>query len=134
MEVRNCRDCGKLFNYVSGQRLCPACIKKLEEKFVQVKEYIKDNPHAQMRVISDENNVSITQIKQWVRQERLIFDKDSPIALECETCGSRILTGRYCQKCKNEVKNGLNQAISKPKKIEPEKKSKEKEKMRFLDT
>ena len=30
MEVTNCRDCGGLFNYISGPRRCPECQKKLE--------------------------------------------------------------------------------------------------------
>ena len=36
MDVRNCKECGRLFNYIGGQRLCPACKDKLEEKFAQV--------------------------------------------------------------------------------------------------
>ena len=46
MDVRNCRGCGRLFNYLQGPHLCPACMQKLEEKFSQVKDYLEDNPHA----------------------------------------------------------------------------------------
>ena len=38
MDVRNCKDCGKLFNYIGGAPLCQTCLKKLDDKFVQVKE------------------------------------------------------------------------------------------------
>ena len=33
MEVRNCRGCGKLYNYIGppNPKLCPNCIEKLEE-------------------------------------------------------------------------------------------------------
>ena len=34
MDVRNCKNCGKLFQYV-GKPLCPACNKKLEDKFFE---------------------------------------------------------------------------------------------------
>ncbi len=40
MNVRNCRKCGNLFNYVSGPPICMACREKLEEKFQEVKKYI----------------------------------------------------------------------------------------------
>ena len=45
MDVRNCKNCGKLFQYV-GKPLCPACNKKLEDKFFEVRDYIYENPTA----------------------------------------------------------------------------------------
>ena len=44
MEVKNCKTCGRLYNYIGGvYRLCPECMRKLEEKFQEVKDYIEDN-------------------------------------------------------------------------------------------
>ena len=40
MDVRNCKMCGHLFNYTNSP-LCPQCNKKLEERFQDVKEYIR---------------------------------------------------------------------------------------------
>ena len=46
MEVKNCKNCGRLYNYIGGvYRLCPECMRKLEEKFQEVKDYIEDNPN-----------------------------------------------------------------------------------------
>ena len=54
MEVKNCKNCGRLYNYIGGvYRLCPECMRKLEEKFQEVKDYIEDNPRADMREISE---------------------------------------------------------------------------------
>ena len=41
MEVRNCKDCGKLFNYMGGVPVCAACNKKLEEKIYLLKTEIR---------------------------------------------------------------------------------------------
>ena len=38
MDVRNCKGCGRLFNYYGGVPLCKACKDKLEEKFQEVKD------------------------------------------------------------------------------------------------
>ena len=66
MEVRNCKNCGRLYNYIGGAyRLCPDCMKKLEEKFQEVKQYIEDNPRSDMRDISENCDVSTRQIEQW---------------------------------------------------------------------
>ena len=46
MEVKNCKDCGRLFNYMGGAPLCDGCRKKLEQKFQEVKQYLDENPNA----------------------------------------------------------------------------------------
>lgn len=133
MEVRNCKGCGRLFNYMQGPPLCPACIRDLENKFQEVKDYLRENPKAQMNQIAEDNEVSIKQIKQWVREERLTFTEESQITLDCENCGAPILTGRFCDKCRAALQNEFSGAINRPARIEPQKKTREKDRMRFLD-
>lgn len=135
MEVKNCRSCRKLFNYIGGVPICPTCANALEEKFTEVKDYIRKNPRETISAISEENEVSVQQIKQWVREERLSFTEDSPVAIECENCGTIIRTGRYCNSCKASLASGMTRAITKDiPKPEPIKKPvRDKERMRFLD-
>lgn len=133
MEVKNCKECGRLFNYIGGQRLCPACRSALEDKFTEVKKYIDEHRSAQMQEISEDNNVSIQQIKQWIREERLVFTDDSIVGIECENCGATIKTGRFCEKCKKEMANNLGNSIRKPRPEEPKKDPRERARMRFLD-
>lgn len=101
MDVRNCKNCGKIFNYLSGDIICPTCYKKLDEKFREVKEYIYKNPGAGVNEVATENDISVSQIKKWVREERLEFTEDALVGIECESCGVSIRTGRFCQNCKN---------------------------------
>lgn len=136
MEVKNCRSCGRLFNYVGGgYMLCPVCMEALDAKFKDVKQYIYDNPKATIPEIARDNDVTTKQIERWVREERLTFAEDSPIGIECENCGATIKSGRFCPKCKDSVAKGLGNlyAESKPK-IEPRKSlDRDKARMRFLD-
>ena len=101
MEVRNCRGCGKLYNYIGGpyRNLCPNCIEKIEEKYLEVKEYIQDHHNATMTEVAEECDVSTRQIEQWIRDERLVIADDSPIGLTCERCGASIKSGRFCERC-----------------------------------
>lgn len=112
MEVRSCRRCKRLFNYLGGQPICPTCRDEIEKIFYNVKEYIRENPHAGIRQIATDMEVSTAQLRQWVREERLQFSEDSDIALQCENCGAKIFTGRYCEKCKTNLANNLNKAFS----------------------
>lgn len=133
MEVKNCKGCGRLYNHISGPKLCPECRKKLEEKFQEVKEYIRNNSQAALSDIAKENDVTVAQLKQWVREERLTFSNDSPVTLDCENCGAPIRTGRFCDNCKSTLKNEISSAITKPRLEPQQKKQREKERMRFLD-
>lgn len=132
MNVQNCRDCGRLFNYLGGPKLCPGCKSKLEDKFQQVRKYIYENKEASITEVSEENDVSVQQIKQWVREERLSFSKDSAVGVECENCGVMIHTGRFCEACKKHLAENLGAIYSK-KEPEVEKKHKDSARMRFLD-
>lgn len=134
MEVRNCRKCGKIFNYVAGMRICPACRGKLEEKFQEVKDYIRENKGAGIPEISRECDIETSQIHQWIREERLVFSDDSPIGISCENCGATIKTGRFCDKCKMSIVNTLKGSIEQPKSNSAAKKdTKENPRMRYLD-
>lgn len=130
MDTRNCRMCGRLFNYIRSP-FCQACTEKLEEKFKQVKDYIYEHPGAGLAEVSEENEVSQSTIQHWVREERLSFSEDSQVTFACEKCGIPIRTGRFCKRCKDKMK----QEFSKLYYVEPEKKEKKgtsTAKMRFL--
>lgn len=133
MDVRNCKGCSRLFNYIGGQPLCPECIKALDVKFDEVRDYVYDHPRAGMQQVAEENDVSVAQIKRWIREERLAFSDDAQVGLECEGCGKMIRTGRFCEVCKAKYINDFS-AIIKPK-VEPVKKIPKDQgpQMRFLD-
>ena len=135
MEVRNCKEWGKIFNYMEGAPLCPACTKKQEEVYLQVKEYVYNNPGASINQVAEENEVTVQQIKRWIREEKLAFSEQSDIGLECENCGAMILTGRFCQTCKKALGNKLGNAYHKASapKAPAKKKGSAEARMRFLD-
>jgi len=132
MEVKNCKECGRLFNYIGGQRLCPECKAKLEDKFAEVKKYIDANKGASISTVSMDMDVSIQQLHHWIREERLNFTEDSAVTLDCEICGTAIRTGRYCEKCKSEMSKNLG-GLYKQEKPQIKKEERDKARMRFLD-
>ena len=134
MNARNCKKCGRVFNYISGMPLCPSCREEMEEKFQTVKEYIQNNKDTTIKTVAEECEVDESQIRQWVREERLVFSEDSGILMQCEICGAAIRTGRYCDKCKQETMRSLAGAGRQT--VAPQvqrKNTKENPRMRFLD-
>lgn len=114
MNVKNCRRCGKIFNYAVGPYICPACKEALEKKFQEVKEFIRENGKATVQEVCEACNVEPTQLRQWIREERLQFSDDSPIKVACEGCGAMIGSGRFCDKCRANLANGFGSTIQKP--------------------
>jgi len=114
MNVRNCKKCGKIFNYIAGLPLCPACREASEAKFQQVKKYIQDNRGATVPEVASECEVDEQQIRQWVREERLVFAEGSVSGIGCEVCGVAITTGRYCDRCKAGMINSFSAAGRRP--------------------
>ena len=131
MELMNCRNCKKLFNYIAGEKLCPACKALMEDKFQEVKRYIEENPRENINQVAEACDVSIRQIKNWVREERLSFTEDSLVGLECERCGKMIHSGRFCKECAGGLAEAMNNAYRKERQTPVRKTATGK--MRFLD-
>ncbi len=134
MNVRNCNRCGRIFNYVTGQPICVQCKKELEVSFKAVRLFIRRNPAASIQSVAEECGVETKQLRQWIREERLCFSKDSGVGIECEKCGKTILTGRFCEACKNDTMSDLR-SVSEPKTpppVEKEQKQKKRSQMHFM--
>ena len=108
MEIKVCKQCKKMFQYMVGPVICPRCKQVQEEQFQKVKEYLRENPGATMNTVSAETSVPIKLIQAFLKEGRLEIVPGSPISLSCEKCGAAIPTGRYCNKCKTELVNELS--------------------------
>lgn len=64
MDVRNCKKCGKLFNFTGT--VMPGMCKRVGIEVFDVRTYIYDNPKASMSTVAEEMDVPIQQIKKWV--------------------------------------------------------------------
>ena len=135
MDVKNCKKCRRLFNYISGPAICPQCREELEKKFQEVKKYLFDNRNATIKSVVENCEVEESQIRQWIREERLEFSSGVDIGAFCETCGAPITTGRFCEKCKASMINTLSEAGRRPEAPEPKpaKTQTHENKMRFLN-
>ena len=111
MDVKNCRRCKRLFNYIGGQQICPACREELEKKFQEAKKYLFNNRHASVKDVAENCDVDEYQIRQLIREERLEFSSGIEEDIVCEICGKPINTGRYCNECKLKSLTDLKDAI-----------------------
>lgn len=131
MNLKNCIRCGRVYAY-DGFSICQQCRRDDEEDFRKVKEYLNENPGANVAEVSEATGVDAKKIIQFLKDGRLEVRDENNLLLDCERCGKPIRTGRFCEKCSLEMQRELNQAISRkdPNNIPS---GKIKERMRIVD-
>ncbi len=129
-EIRNCPRCGRIFTYVN-RLICSRCIEDEEQEFKLVKEYVYDNPGANIPEVSAATGVSVDRIMRFLREERLeLKGNGESLGLGCERCGMSIPSGRFCVKCKEEISQGFKREFGLDRKpVEQPKDTKQQEKM-----
>ncbi len=112
-EVRNCKRCGKIYTYMGGTPICQACKQQDEDDFKRVKQYLWDNPKANITDISAELDVSVEKIKRFLKDGRLeIITEEGNMFLECEKCGKAIKSGRFCEECERSTAASIQSVAS----------------------
>ena len=112
MSIIQCKMCNKPFQSISG-RTCPDCVKKIDQDFITVRDFIYENPGSRINKVCEETGVQKAIVLQLLREGRLTLDgPDSEGLLTCEVCKAPIESGRMCKACKNKVATTMNQNIS----------------------
>lgn len=111
-QLKNCKNCGRMFSSIGGQLFCSKCRTDDESDFKIVREYIYDHPDSTVHDVHEGTGVLEEIILKFLRQGRLTL-KDDGVGLECERCGKSISSGRFCDKCAHDLKTGFQEAFSK---------------------
>jgi len=127
MTIKNCKRCGRVFQAVANQKLCSRCRSTDDEDFKVVREFVYDNPEADVKEVAEETGVTEKQILKFLRSGKLVLKGENATVLDCEKCGKGIATGRYCDECSATMARELKSAFAIPKQAvetSPETKSK----------
>jgi flagellar operon protein (TIGR03826 family) len=106
MELRNCPRCGNLFAYTAIP-ICDKCLQKEEDDFINVRDYLRENPMAGLKKTSEATNVPEDLILHFLKEGRIVAASAFGEILTCERCGKPISSGRFCEKCIMELKTGF---------------------------
>lgn len=132
MDLRNCRRCGRVYAY-DGFDLCRACRRIDEKDFEKVREYLDENPGADINEISEETKVSSKKIIKFLKEGRLEIKDENNLLLYCEKCGKPIKSGRFCKKCTSKLEMELKRSIGQVKSLDDIPKDSIKERMRVTE-
>lgn len=111
MQVKQCRNCGKLFNSL-GRSVCLECEEELDRQFRRVRDYLYDHPNADIAQIVKQTEIPERTILQFLREERLSLQGGSADgALVCEQCGKPIPSGKICVACRERLSSLLESKL-----------------------
>ena len=110
MNIIQCTICKKPFQPLSG-KVCNDCLRKLDEDFVTVRDYIYENKHASVDKVSEETGVSKQAILHLLKDGRLQIEDAAIGMLRCEVCKKPINTGRMCENCKKSLATKMDKSI-----------------------
>ena len=102
MEPTNCPRCGRVFMRIR-EPICPACVKEEDQKFEDVRSFVKENPNRTIKEVSEACEVSVKAILRYIREGKLETSSGMHGEVTCSKCGVPISSGRMCKKCADEV-------------------------------
>jgi flagellar operon protein (TIGR03826 family) len=112
MDVRNCKRCGKIYNY-TGSAVCGNCLRQEQEDFEKIREYLFKNPNSSTAEVSEATGIELKVISRFLKEGRLEADyirMSDDSALTCEKCGKPIISGRFCEGCVKQMQADFNKA------------------------
>jgi len=101
MPICLCEYCQKPFNSVSGQKICAACSKEIDEVFTSVRKYIySTNEQITVAKLVEELGVPEKAVEYLLRQRRLTFGPHQGETGKCRVCGASTSGSALCDKCR----------------------------------
>ncbi len=96
--IRNCKRCGRVF-LSTGHPVCRECLAKEDGQFIKVKHYLAEHPGAGVQETSDETEVPLDVVVEFLRQGLLVTGDGADGWLVCMVCKKPITRGRLCPNC-----------------------------------
>ncbi|HEY8463334.1 MAG TPA: MerR family transcriptional regulator [Bacillota bacterium] len=112
MDIRNCRRCGRIYQY-NGRYICNNCLRQEEEDFQKVKQDLIDHPGSSLLDVSERTGVELKVITRFLREGRLEtedFELETG-ELQCENCQRPIKAGRFCDRCAALLEQEFKKAV-----------------------
>jgi hypothetical protein len=114
MTIRNCPECGKIFEFVFSS-LCPECFERDEADLILIKDYLLGHFGATVADIVQDTGVAAKKVLRLLHDKRLIAvcEKNQIQLLSCERCQKPVLNERFCPECKEFLSARLSR-LAKP--------------------
>lgn len=95
-----CEKCGGVMIFKGvGEYRCEECGSLEYDDYGKVRNYVEQHPGATSAQASAATGVTQKSIRGMLKEERLEIAANSTTFLKCESCGTKIRSGRFCKRC-----------------------------------
>ncbi len=108
MQGKRCKICGGQVQKFDS-KVCSHCEADLQENFLEVKNFLQDNPGSGAAFIADETGIDEKFIVYMIDEKWLERDT-SGARKKCSGCGKPIASGQFCPQCAVGVTSSLERA------------------------
>lgn len=112
MSIANCARCGRMYQKLSGVKICPDCAQAEEDAFRLVRDFLEANPGCDMPTVSRETGVEEAVILRLVQGGRLatLGELVTGLRVECRQCQKPVISGKYCPECTELMGQALKES------------------------
>ena len=99
-----CKNCGGVLVYRGlGEYRWEKCRTDAFDNYGKTRNFIEENPGASAIDIEKNTGVSKLAIREMLKESRFEVKEGVKSFLRCENCNAEIRSGRYCEKCENDI-------------------------------
>lgn len=108
-ELRNCPNCGGIFNYNGLRDMCPKCVQIEDDIYEKVYKFLRkrENRAASVERIVEATDVTPELLYKWIREKRLHTAMFPNLGYPCDMCGNLTQSGKLCRECQDKLKEDL---------------------------
>ncbi|MFS1514802.1 flagellar protein [Chengkuizengella sp. SCS-71B] len=110
-QLNNCINCGRLF-VKNVSNICPRCVEDINQQYERCTEYIKENRACTIYELSEETDVSVRQITQFIHEGRILIGELVNLGYPCNSCGQLIKVGKICDNCSLRIAREVRDVTS----------------------
>ncbi len=71
-ELKNCKNCNRIFTSYDGNLFCEKCQAEGEETYKKIRDYLYENPGVSVLHLATKFDISISWINQYIKEGRFI--------------------------------------------------------------
>lgn len=105
-----CEKCGGVMIFKGvGEYKCEDCGNLEYDDYGKVRNYVEQHPGTTSAQASAATGVTQKSIRVMLKEERLEIAANSTSFLKCESCGTKIRSGRFCKSCETVYHRSLEE-------------------------
>lgn len=109
----SCKICKKPFNSF-GSNICPKCLDEIDKAFVDIRDYLYENPGDwNAAQLSEATGISKEIVLHLIKQERLTTKDTLRANNFCTSCKKPISSGKLCEPCRQILSKQLSDNVAK---------------------